>query len=76
MSCIDSMMDWSCTMLKFGFRLWANLSLGVQASDTFDLLMVGYLLELFYEGAPAGATMMMRRPCSAEFHQLLPPISG
>jgi hypothetical protein len=73
---IDSMMVWSHTVLKFGFRFWTNLSLGVRASDAFDLSMVGYLLELFYEGAPIGATMMMRRLSSAEFQQVLPPILG
>jgi hypothetical protein len=46
--------------LKSEFRFWANLSLGVQASNASDLLMVGYLLELFYEGNLARATMMMR----------------
>jgi hypothetical protein len=54
-------------MLKSEFRFWIILSLGIQASDASDLPMVGYLLELFCEGAPAEATMMMRRPSSAEF---------
>jgi hypothetical protein len=63
-------------MLKSGFRFWANLSLCVRASDTFDHPMVGYLLELFCEGALAGATMMMRQPSSVEFQQVRPPISG
>jgi hypothetical protein len=57
---IDSMMVWSRMALKPGFRFWANLSLSVQASDAFDLSMVGYLLEMFCEGAPIGANMMMR----------------
>jgi hypothetical protein len=62
--------------LKFGFRFWTNLSLGVWASNASDLPMVGYLMELFCEGAPARATMMMRRLSSVEFQQVLPPISG
>jgi hypothetical protein len=38
--------------------------------------MVGYLLELFCEGALTGATMMIRRPSSAGFQKVLPSISG
>jgi hypothetical protein len=57
---IDSMMVWSRTTLKSGFRLQVNLLLGVRASDASDLPMIGYLLELFCKGAPVGATMMMR----------------
>jgi hypothetical protein len=73
---IDSMMVWSRTTLKSEFRFWANLSLGIRASDTFDLPIVGYLLELFCEGAPTGATMMMRQPSSTEFQHVLPLILG
>jgi hypothetical protein len=73
---IDSMIVWSHTALKSKFRFRANLSLGVWTSDASDLLMVGYLLELFCEGAPVGATMMMRRSSSAEFQQVLISISG
>jgi hypothetical protein len=62
--------------LKSGFRFWANLLLGVRASDAFNLLMIEYMLELFCKGAPTGATMMMRCPSSAGFQQVLPPISG
>jgi hypothetical protein len=58
----DSMMVWSHIALKSEFRFWANLSLGVRAADASNLPMVRYLLELFYEGAPVGVTMMMRRP--------------
>jgi hypothetical protein len=47
-------------MLKSLFKFRTNLSLGVRASDASDLPMVGYLLELLCEGAPVGATMMMR----------------
>jgi hypothetical protein len=54
------MMVWSRTALKSGFKFWANLSLRVQASDASDLLMVEYLLELLCEGAPVGATIMIR----------------
>jgi hypothetical protein len=43
-----------------GFRFRIILSMGIQALDASDVSMVGYLLELFYEGAPTGATMMMR----------------
>jgi hypothetical protein len=69
-------MIWSHTALKSGFRFRTIQSLDVRASDASDLLMVGYLLELFYDGAPIGATRMMRRPSSAEFQQALPSISG
>jgi hypothetical protein len=62
--------------LMSGFRFRIFLSLGVRASDASDLLMVGYLLELFYEGPPAGATMMMRWPSLVRFPQVLPPILG
>jgi hypothetical protein len=33
-------------MLKFGFKFRTKPSLGVRASDSSDLSMVGYLLEL------------------------------
>jgi hypothetical protein len=62
---IDSMIIWSHTTLKSGFRSRTNLLSGVQASDAFDLPMVGYLLELFPVGA--GATMLIRQPSSARF---------
>jgi hypothetical protein len=39
--------------LKFKFRFWVIPSLDVRASDASDHLMVGYLLELLCEGAPA-----------------------
>jgi hypothetical protein len=63
-------------MLKSGFRFWANLSLGVQASDASDQMMVGYLLEQFCEGAPVGATMMIRRPSSVESNKCFPRFQG
>jgi hypothetical protein len=52
------------------------LALGVPASDASDLLMVGYLLELWRDGSPFGATVKMRRPSLAEFPQALISISG
>jgi hypothetical protein len=56
---IDSMMVWRRTMLKSGFRFRTSLLLVVRASDAWDSLIIGYLLELFWEGAPTGATMLM-----------------
>jgi hypothetical protein len=61
------MMLWSHMALKSGFKFRTNLLLGVRASLASDLSMMGYLLELFYEGGPVGATMMMRQPSSVEF---------
>jgi hypothetical protein len=61
-------------MLKSGFRFRGNLSLCVRTTDASELPMVGYLLELFCEGTPAEATMMMRQPSSVEFQHVLPPI--
>jgi hypothetical protein len=66
----------SRTVLMYEFKFRANLLLGVRASYASDLLMVGYLLKLFWEGAPVGATMMMRQPSSVGFQHVLPPISG
>jgi hypothetical protein len=63
-------------VLKSGFRFQIILSLAIWASDTSDLLMVGYLVELLCDGAPTGATMMIRRPSSMEFQQVLPLILG
>jgi hypothetical protein len=56
------MIVWSQMALKSKFRFWIILSLGVRASNASELPMIGYLLELFYEESPAGATIMMRRP--------------
>jgi hypothetical protein len=47
--------------------------LGVWASDVSDPLMVGYLLELLWDAALAGPTMLMRRASTAGFRQMLPP---
>jgi hypothetical protein len=44
---IDSMIVWSLTILKFGFRFQIILLLGVRALDASDPPIVGYLLELF-----------------------------
>jgi hypothetical protein len=44
---IDSMIVWSLTELKFGFRFRTILLLAVRASDASDPPKVGYLLELF-----------------------------
>jgi hypothetical protein len=44
---IDSMILWSLTVLKSGFRLRTILLLGVRASDASDPPMIGYLLKLF-----------------------------
>jgi hypothetical protein len=63
-------------VLMSGFRFRINLSFGVRASDTSDLPMVVYWLELFREGAEVGATMMMKRPSSAEFQHTLPRSMG
>jgi hypothetical protein len=41
------MMVWSQMALKSGLKFQTGLSLGVQASDASDPLMVRYLLELF-----------------------------
>jgi hypothetical protein len=45
-------------------------------SDTSDLLMVGYLLEVLFNQSPFGATMQIRRPPSAGSPQALTSISG
>jgi hypothetical protein len=51
--------------LKFWFKSRTNLLSGIWASDASDLLMVGFLLELFLEGARA--TMLIRRPSTIGF---------
>jgi hypothetical protein len=62
--------------LKSEFRFWIIPSLVIRASDAFDLPMMEYRLELFCDGAPVGATMMIRRPSSVEFQQMIPLILG
>jgi hypothetical protein len=44
-----------------------TLLLSVCASDASDPLMVGYLLELFREGALAGPIMLIQWASMAEF---------
>jgi hypothetical protein len=39
--------------------------LGVRASNDLDALMVGYLQELFWEGALVGPNMLMRQALTA-----------
>jgi hypothetical protein len=57
---MDSIIVLSHMALKSRFRFWIITSLGVWASDTSDLPMVGYRLELLCEGPPTGATLMIR----------------
>jgi hypothetical protein len=47
-------------VLKSGFRFQMMLLLGVLALNALDPLMVGYLLELFWELPPPGPNMLMR----------------
>jgi hypothetical protein len=70
---MDFMIVWSQMVLKSRFRFRIIPSLDVWAMDAFDLLIVGYLLELLYDGASVRATMMIWRPLSVEFQQVLPP---
>jgi hypothetical protein len=63
---MDSMIVWSRTTLKSRFRFWIIPLLGVRALDASDLLMVGYLLELLYDGSLARTTRRVRRPSPAE----------
>jgi hypothetical protein len=50
--------------------------LGVWASDTSDLPIVGYSLNLLRDRSPFGATIRMRQLSSADFPQALASISG
>jgi hypothetical protein len=70
------MIAWTQTALKSGFRFRANPALGVWASDVFDLPIVGYPLELLQDQSLFRATIRMRRLSSANFPQVLAPISG
>jgi hypothetical protein len=54
------MIAWTRTALKFGFRFRTKPPLGVRASDTSDLPMVGYLVEVLFDRSPFGATMQIR----------------
>jgi hypothetical protein len=71
-----SMIAWTRTALKFGFRFQTNPVLGVWASDVSDLLIVGYPLELLRDRSLFGATIRMRQLSSAYLSQALAPISG
>jgi hypothetical protein len=61
------MIVWILTALKSEFMFQTTLLLGVRALDVLNPLMVGYLLELFCKGAPAGATMLMRQASTVGF---------
>jgi hypothetical protein len=56
MHSIDSMIVWNCMTLKSGFRFQIIPALGVWASDTSNLPMAGYLLELVCDRSLFGAT--------------------
>jgi hypothetical protein len=73
---IDSKIVWSHMVLKSGFRFQMMLLLGVLALNALDPLMVGYLLELFWELPPPGPNMLMRQASITGFQQTMPPISG
>jgi hypothetical protein len=70
------MIAWTQIALKSGFRFRTKLPLGVQVSDTYDLSVVGYLLEVLFDRSPFGATMQIRRPPFMGSLQALAPISG
>jgi hypothetical protein len=52
-----SIIVWTRTALKSGFRFRAKPPLGVQASDASYLLMVVYLLEVLLDRSPFRITM-------------------
>jgi hypothetical protein len=54
-------------MLKSEFSFRAKPALGVRASDTSDLSMVGYLIELVCDQSLFGATIRKRQPPSGSF---------
>jgi hypothetical protein len=70
-----SIIAWTRTTLKSGFKFWIKPPLGVQASDASNLLMVGYLLEVLFNRSPFRATMQIRRPPSTGSLQALALIS-
>jgi hypothetical protein len=55
-----SIIAWTRTTLKSGYKFQTKPPLGVRASDASDLSMVGYLLELLCDRSPFGATIRMR----------------
>jgi hypothetical protein len=71
-----SIIGWTRTTLKSGFRFWTKPPLGVRALDASDLPMVGYLLVLLYHWSPFEPTMKIRRPPSAGSPLALVPILG
>jgi hypothetical protein len=71
-----SIIAWTRIVLKSGFRFQTKPPLDVQASDAFDLPIVGYLMKLLCDRSPFGAIMQIRRSPSAGSSQALAPISG
>jgi hypothetical protein len=71
-----SMIAYTQTVLKSGFRFRTTPVLGVWASDASDLSIVGYPLELLRDRSPFGTTIRMRQLSSTEFSQALAWISG
>jgi hypothetical protein len=55
-----SIITWTQTALKSGFKFRTKPPLGVQVSDASDLPMVEYLLEVLFDRSPLGATMQKR----------------
>jgi hypothetical protein len=55
-----SIIAWTRTALKSGYKFQTKPPLGVRTSDASDLSMVGYLLELLCDRSPFGATIRMR----------------
>jgi hypothetical protein len=71
-----SMIAYTRTSLKSGFKFRTSPVLRVRASEASDLPMVGYPLELWRGFSSFGATIQMRRLMLAELSQVLTPISG
>jgi hypothetical protein len=71
-----SIIVWTRTILKSGFKFRTKLPLGVQASDASDFPMVEYLLEVLFDRSPFETTMQIRQPPSVGSSQALAPISG
>jgi hypothetical protein len=71
-----SIIVYTRTTLKSGFKFRIKPPFGVQASDASDLSMMGYLLEMLCDRSQFGATMQIMRPLSAGSLQALVPISG
>jgi hypothetical protein len=71
-----TMIVWTRTTLKSGFRFRANPTLGVWAWDFSDLPIVGYQLELLRDRSPFGAIIRMRWMSSVDLPQALVSILG